>query len=268
MENPESTGPRKRLVRLRKKGSGRSSPAAVPDTDEVTDGEGDSLTDDSPGDEFPGHEPEVEFEPQPVADEEPDFSPVEEFVPSEPVEEMKAEVSGWNEADTDEFLLDGSAEAVAEEDMDVDPEVEAVLEEDQDEDLGLEVDDQQLEDEVVVDEDVKEVTDPSPIIFGEGDPFGDETDDMATPVRTTVEPHVEISTTVDHGASLVRAGDNQLHLRLQGTGAIAESGQVRALDIEVPVPGSWVGNRRVTLQLRLTLTPVPEDDDGGPGDAS
>ena len=242
--------------------------AVVPDTDEVTDGEGDSLTDDLPGDEFPGHEPEVEFEPQPVADEEPDFSPVEEFVPSEPVEEMKAEVSGWNEADTDEFLLDGSAEAVAEEDMDVDPEVEAVLEEDQDEDLELEVDDQQLEDEIGVDEDVKEVTDPSPIIFGEGDPFGDETDDMATPVRTTVEPHVEISTTVDDGASLVRAGDNQLHLRLQGTGAIAESGQVRALDIEVPVPGSWVGNRRVTLQLRLTLTPVPEDDDGGPGDAS
>jgi len=61
----------------------------------------------------------------------------------------------------------------------------------------------------------------------------------------------------------VRAEDNQLHLRLQGTGAIVESGQVRALDIEVPVPGSWVGNRRVTLQLRLTLTPDTEYEDDG-----
>jgi hypothetical protein len=68
--------------------------------------------------------------------------------------------------------------------------------------------------------------------------------------------------------AIVRAGDNQLHLRLQGTGAIAESGQVRALDIEVPVPGTWVGHRRVTLQLRLTLTPTPEDEDGGPGGPS
>jgi hypothetical protein len=63
----------------------------------------------------------------------------------------------------------------------------------------------------------------------------------------------------------VRAEDNQLHLRLRGTGAIVESGQVRALDIEVPVPGSWVGNRRVTLQLRLTLTPDSEDENGGSG---
>ena len=66
----------------------------------------------------------------------------------------------------------------------------------------------------------------------------------------------------------VSAQDNQLHLRLQGTGAIVESGQVRALDIEVPVPGSWVGNRRVTLQLRLTLTPDTEDEDDGPGSPS
>jgi signal recognition particle receptor subunit beta len=66
----------------------------------------------------------------------------------------------------------------------------------------------------------------------------------------------------------VRAEDNQLHLRLQGTGAIIESGQVRALDIEVPVPGAWVGNRRVTLQLRLTLIPDTEDEDGGAGGSS
>jgi hypothetical protein len=59
----------------------------------------------------------------------------------------------------------------------------------------------------------------------------------------------------------VTAADNQLHLQLRGSGAIAEMGQVRALDIEVPVPGQWVGNRKVTLQLRLTLTPA-EDENG------
>jgi signal recognition particle receptor subunit beta len=66
----------------------------------------------------------------------------------------------------------------------------------------------------------------------------------------------------------VTAGDNALQLRLHGTGAIVESGQVRELDIEVPVPGAWVGNRRVTLQLRLTLTPDTEDENGGPGSPS
>jgi hypothetical protein len=63
----------------------------------------------------------------------------------------------------------------------------------------------------------------------------------------------------------VAAQDNQLHLRLQGTGAIVESGQVRELDIEVPVPGAWVGHKRVTLQLRLTLTPDSEDENDGSG---
>ena len=41
--------------------------------------------------------------------------------------------------------------------------------------------------------------------------------------------------------------------------------QVRELDIEVPVPGEWVGHRRVTLQLRLTLTPDSEDENDGSG---
>jgi hypothetical protein len=103
------------------------------------------------------------------------------------------------------------------------------------------------------------------ITLGEGDPFGDVVDDQPTPVRQEIEPRVEVPPPAF--TSLVRAEDNQLHLRLHGTGAIAESGQVRALDIEVPVPGTWVGNRRVTLQLRLTLSPVAEDDDGGSGRA-
>jgi hypothetical protein len=123
---------------------------------------------------------------------------------------------------------------------------------------------------LVVAEPVVAVPEPAyrrsgPITLGEGDPFGDVVDDQPTPVRHEIEPRVVVPAH-DFGR-LVRAEDNQLHLRLHGTGAIAESGQVRALDIEVPVPGTWVGNRRVTLQLRLTLSPVAEDDDGGSGGA-
>jgi len=109
---------------------------------------------------------------------------------------------------------------------------------------------------------VDEPSDRIPVTIGKGDPFA-----MAEPeVKPTAVP--VLARAEQPGAGIVRVGDNQLHLRLQGTGAIAESGQVRALDIEVPVPGSWVGNRRVTLQLRLTLTPASEDEDGGPGSTS
>ncbi len=40
--------------------------------------------------------------------------------------------------------------------------------------------------------------------------------------------------------------------------ALAQFGEVRELELEVPVPAAWVGGRRMTLQLRLTL--VPEED--------
>jgi hypothetical protein len=89
--------------------------------------------------------------------------------------------------------------------------------------------------------------------LGDGEHFA-ETESPPAAIRPSARREVD-----------VRAEDNQLHLRLHGTGAIVESGQVRALDIEVPVPGSWVGNRRVTLQLRLTLTPDSEDENGGSG---
>jgi len=103
-------------------------------------------------------------------------------------------------------------------------------------------------------------TTAQPVTFGDGDPFAADEDEapapQVVPAPITRRPHEPVS---------VQAHDNQLHLRLQGTGAIAESGQVRELDIQVPVPGSWVGNRRVTLQLRLTLMPASEDEDGGEG---
>lgn len=44
--------------------------------------------------------------------------------------------------------------------------------------------------------------------------------------------------------------------------ALAQYGEVRELEIEVPVPAVWVGGKRMTLQLRLTLVPQ-EDDHGG-----
>ncbi len=103
---------------------------------------------------------------------------------------------------------------------------------------------------------------PAPLVFNEGDPFIE-----AAWEQPAVEPPVS------HGVLVmseegplpvsVTAGDNSLALKLTGTGAIVESGQVRALDIEVPVPGDWVGNRKVTLQLRLTLLPISEDENDG-----
>lgn len=100
----------------------------------------------------------------------------------------------------------------------------------------------------------------------DGDPFADRDPE---PEPEPAEPIIAaaIETAIPREVA-VRAEDNQLHLRLHGTGAIIESGQVRELEIEVPVPGAWVGHRRVTLQLRLTLTPDSEDENGGSGETS
>ncbi len=40
--------------------------------------------------------------------------------------------------------------------------------------------------------------------------------------------------------------------------ALAQVGEVRELELEVPVPALWTGGKRLTLQFRLTL--VPEED--------
>ncbi len=110
---------------------------------------------------------------------------------------------------------------------------------------------------------------PEPVMVGNGDPWSEEEITGILEVAE-VEKHEQGAAIEEAGRReiAVSAEDNQLHLRLQGTGAIIESGQVRAIDIEVPVPGSWVGNRRVTLQLRLTLTPDTEDENGGSGSPS
>ena len=43
--------------------------------------------------------------------------------------------------------------------------------------------------------------------------------------------------------------------------ALAQYGEVRELELEVPVPSVWTGGKRMTLQLRLTL--VPQEDEHG-----
>lgn len=40
--------------------------------------------------------------------------------------------------------------------------------------------------------------------------------------------------------------------------ALAQVGEVRELELEVPVPAQWTGGKRLTLQFRLTL--IPEED--------
>ena len=117
-----------------------------------------------------------------------------------------------------------------------------------------------------IDEELFEATPVEPVVVGsDEDPWTEEelsgVYDLAEIEKA--EQAAAIEAAVPRAID-VRAEDNQLHLRLQGTGAIVESGQVRALDIEVPVPGAWVGNRRVTLQLRLTLIPDTEYEDDGP----
>jgi signal recognition particle receptor subunit beta len=120
-----------------------------------------------------------------------------------------------------------------------------------------------------IDEELFDATPQEPVMVGGDDPWTEEelsgVYDLAEVEKAEQAAAIEAAKPrpVD-----VTAEDNQIHLRLQGTGAIVESGQVRALDIEVPVPGSWVGNRRVTLQLRLTLTPDTEVEDDGTGSSS
>ncbi len=117
---------------------------------------------------------------------------------------------------------------------------------------------------------INELGPAEPVVESGFDPFA-EPDVQATDVEDisvveSAEPEIievgeaaepEIIETVEPAAIEPAAGrevniqaeDNQLHLRLQGTGAIVESGQVRELDIEVPVPGAWVGHIVSRLQL-------------------
>ena len=111
-----------------------------------------------------------------------------------------------------------------------------------------------------------------PMTLTEGDPFAIEEPEPPPASRVLVASALDAVMPAEaipySSAIAVRAKDNQLRVQLQGSGAIAEYGEVREMDIVVPVPGPWIGNRRVTIQLRLTLTPAAEDGDDGAGGSS
>jgi len=98
---------------------------------------------------------------------------------------------------------------------------------------------------------VEEAAVPAP---AGGDPYADEglVFEPLAPMALQVE--------VEEGA---RAGEQlrplpEAAVQRVVPRALAQFGEVRELELEVPVPSAWVGGRRMTLQLRLTL--VPEED--------
>jgi mutual gliding-motility protein MglA len=99
----------------------------------------------------------------------------------------------------------------------------------------------------------------TPFVLGADEPFSlDEAPRITAEASAVVAlPHRRRKTDQPF---LDAADGSQLQLRLEGAEALAKSGEVRELDIVVPVPGEWVGNRRVTLQLRLTLVPAAEEE--------
>jgi len=42
---------------------------------------------------------------------------------------------------------------------------------------------------------------------------------------------------------------------------LAALGNVRELELEIPVPSKWISGRRMTVQLRVTLVPQEDDHD-------
>jgi len=99
------------------------------------------------------------------------------------------------------------------------------------------------------------------LVVGSGDPFEDGEAVFEPSLPAAASAVVQVGAEEGEGAAMaVAAEGNQLHVTLEGTRALARSGDVRELDIMVPVPGAWIGNRRVTLQLRLTLVPASEEE--------
>ena len=96
-----------------------------------------------------------------------------------------------------------------------------------------------------------------PVVLDPEDPFGLPEEPEAP---LAAEASAVVAVPVATGDGVGDAPPSQLQIQLEGTQALARSGDVRELDILVPVPGAWIGNRRVTLQLRLTLVPAAEEE--------
>lgn len=84
--------------------------------------------------------------------------------------------------------------------------------------------------------------------------FGD--DDLVFEPLAPMAVQVEVEEGAGSGERLVPLPEAAVQRVLPR--ALAQFGEVRELELEVPVPSAWVGGRRMTLQLRLTL--VPEED--------
>ncbi len=161
---------------------------------------------------------EDEFEAPPIVDadaefEEPDVAEAEDEFEAPPIVEVEEEPEAPHDISVDESS-DIPAVAAVEDEVDVAAEA--------------------------IDEGLFEVTPVVPVVVGSEDPWTEEElsgvyhlDEVEKAEQAAAIEAAEPPREVE-----VRAEDNQLHLRLQGTGAIVESGQVRALDIEVPVPGA------------------------------
>ncbi len=87
---------------------------------------------------------------------------------------------------------------------------------------------------------------------GSGDVF-----QLEPPAAPAVKPEVEPATKAPPPLELSPEARSALVQRVVPR-ALAQVGEVRELELEVPVPAVWTGGRRLTLQLRLTL--VPEED--------
>ena len=99
-----------------------------------------------------------------------------------------------------------------------------------------------------------------PFVLDSGDPFAVESDGPPFAAEASAVVAMPGALASTGGADDAGGPGNQLHVRLEGAEALARSGDVRELDIVVPVPGGWIGNRRMTLQLRLTLVPAAEEE--------
>ena len=86
----------------------------------------------------------------------------------------------------------------------------------------------------------------------EGGPPPPESEETVPPEEA---PEVEVAPPVAEASAIQRAAPR----------ALAQMGEVRELEVEVPVPAVWTGGKRMTLQLRLTLVPQ-QDEEPADGD--
>jgi signal recognition particle receptor subunit beta len=99
------------------------------------------------------------------------------------------------------------------------------------------------------------------------DPFGDvsaagggasgDVFQLEPPPPPAVQPEVQFAAEAPPPLELSPEARGALVQRVVPR-ALAQVGEVRELELEVPVPAVWTGGKRLTLQLRLTL--VPEED--------